>query len=445
MVRPFYALACGLLILCSLSPPPAVHAASAVADIAAHTHLGVATCSSSTCHGGTEIAGGSDVWLNEFSRWQEYDPHATAAWQALESEQGRAIARKLGIGDPTQAGECLDCHADNVPQDQRGDRFQLSDGVGCEACHGGAELWISSHADPSASHADNLAKGLYPTEDPVRRAELCLSCHMGVPERMITHRIMGAGHPRLAFELDTFTWMNPHYEVDDDYIERKGEFNGVRDWGVGQGVAADNLLETLLSERHGWNGIFPELVLFDCHACHRRMDGNRWAPRQGTGLGPGVVRLNDANLVMFRHVLAAVDRAAAERLLGATRDLHKATTIGREATFQAARRLRDELKAQLPRVAAHDFGPDSLGSILDSLLREAERGEYRDFAAAEQAAMAASSVVVAFETAKALEADRAAALQARVDALYATADDENAYAMGRFVDALRALRREAGP
>lgn len=444
MVRPFNALACMALVAAFVAPSGAARAASALDRIHEHVHLGVATCASSTCHGATEIATGSDVWLNEFSRWQEYDPHATRAWQALESDEGRSIARKLGIGDPTQAKECLDCHADNVPMDKRGERFQIADGVGCEACHGGAEQWISSHASPDSSHADNLAAGLYPTEDPVRRAELCLGCHMGGPDRMITHRIMGAGHPRLAFELDTFTWMNPHYEVDADYIERKGAFNGVRDWGVGQGVAADNLLETLVSEQHGWNGIFPELVLFDCHACHRRMDGNRWAPRQGTGLGPGVVRLNDANLVMFRHVLSAVDRGASDNLLQQTRALHRATTVSRDATFQAARTLRASIAAQLPRVAGHDFGPDSLGTILDSLLREAERGEYRDFAAAEQAAMAASSVVVAFETAQALEPAQAEALQARVDALYAAAGDENAYAMSAFVDAFRALRREAG-
>lgn len=439
MVRPLIALTWLLLF-----PAAGALAATAVEEISAHRHLGVATCASSTCHGATERATGSDVWLNEFSRWQEYDPHATAAFQALQGAEGQAIARKLGLGDATAARVCLDCHADNVAEAMRGERFQLDDGVGCEACHGGAEQWISSHADPGASHADNLARGLFPTEDPVRRAELCLSCHMGVPERMITHRIMGAGHPRLSFELDTFTWINPHYEIDEDYIARKGEFNGVRDWGVGQGVAADNALRILLSDQHGWNGIFPELVLFDCHACHRRMDGNRWAPRQGTGLGPGVVRLNDANLVMFRHVLAAIDRAGADRLLEQTRGLHKATTQGRDATAAAARRLRDELKAQLPRVAAHDFDGASLGAILDSLLREAERGEYRDFAAAEQAAMAASSVVVAFETARELDEARAEALRTRVDAVYAAADDGERYDMAAFVEALRALRREAG-
>ncbi|HET6604625.1 MAG TPA: multiheme c-type cytochrome [Xanthomonadaceae bacterium] len=418
-------------------------AADAVAEIAAHRHQGVATCSSSTCHGATQPFRDSNVQQNEFSRWQEYDPHATRAWQVLGSAEGQAIARKLGLGDATAARVCLDCHADNVPDAMRGERFQLSDGVGCEACHGGAEQWISSHADKSASHADNLARGLYPTEDPVRRAELCLSCHMGVPERMITHRIMGAGHPRLSFELDTFTWINPHYEIDEDYIQRKGEFNGLRDWGVGQGVAAANLLDILLSDQHGWNGIFPELVLFDCHACHRRMDGNRWGPRQGTGLGPGVVRLNDANLVMFRHVLAAVDTGAAQRIMERTRDLHRATTTSREATRLAAQQLRTDIGGLLPRVATHDFGPQSMSQILDSLLRDADRGEYRDFAAAEQAAMAASSVVVAFETAGSLEAERAETLRTRVDALYARAEDGERYDMQSFIAALRALRGAA--
>lgn len=432
-----------LLLLLALGSAPALVRAAAVDEIAAHEHLGVATCSNSVCHGASQVFKESNVWQNEFARWQEYDPHATKAYQDLQSAQGQAIAKKLGLGDATQAKVCLDCHADNVAVQMRGERFQITDGVGCEACHGGSELWISSHAHKGVPHADNLAKGLYPTEDPVKRAQLCLSCHMGTPERMITHRIMGAGHPRLSFELDTFTWINPHYEVDDDYIARKGEFNGVRDWGVGQGVAAANALDTLLDPAHGWNGIFPELVLFDCHACHRRMDGGKWAPRQGTGLGPGVVRLNDANLVMFRHVLSAVDRGAAARVLDETRALHKATTQSREATSGAARRLRDDVRALLPKVAAHEFGADSLGPILDSLIADGERGEFRDFSAAEQAAMAASSVIVAFETAKALEPARADALKAKVDTVYAKVDDANRYDMAAFVASLRELRRAA--
>lgn len=434
----------GCLLVLMVAFP--VWAGSAVEAIQQHRHMGVATCASSVCHGASQPFKESNVWQNEFARWQEYDPHATKALQALRSEKGQSIARKLGLGDATRAAVCLDCHADNVPEASRGERFQMSDGVGCEACHGGAELWLTSHAGKDVDHADNLAKGMYPTADPVRRAELCLSCHMGTPERMITHRIMGAGHPRLSFELDTFTWLPEvtHYQVDDDYIRRKGAFNGVRDWGIGQGVAAANLLDILLDPRHGWDGIFPELVLFDCLACHKPMASGRWGPRPGTGLGPGVVRLNDANLVMFRHVLAAVDRAASARIGELTRALHRATTEGRAQTEQAARRLAAEVRALLPKVAAAHWGADSLLPILDSLLADAERGEFRDYAAAEQAAMAANSVLAAYEASGALGEDRARQLRSRIDALYDRVKDEDRYEMAGFVAALRELRRAAG-
>jgi hypothetical protein len=260
---------------------------------------------------------------------------------------------------------------------------------------------------------------------------------------MITHRIMGAGHPRLAFELDTFTWLNPHYQVDDDYIKRKGDFNGLRDWGVGQGVSAVNLLDTLLDESRGWTGIFPELVLFDCHACHKPMSAGRWGPRQGTGLGPGVVRLNDSSLVMFRHVLAAVDAGAAQRVRDQTKALHQATVRDRPSTFAAGRALRDTISGELPKVAAYPFEAGTLRAILASIAADGERGEFRDFAAAEQAAMAVQSVVVAYQNLGALDQARADDLKARVDRLYNTVENEDSYAMSRFLDALKSVRSAA--
>ncbi len=417
--------------------------ASSVDEIARHKHLGVATCASSVCHGATQAFKESNVMQNEFALWQEFDPHATKAYQALSSAEGQAIARKLGLGDATGAKVCLDCHADNVPVAQRGEKFQITDGIGCEACHGGAEQWINSHADKGANHADNLAKGAYATEDPIQRAELCLTCHMGTRDRMITHRIMGAGHPRLSFELDTFTWLNPHYKVDEDYRARKGNWNGVRDWGVGQGIAATTLLDTLVDERAGWTGIFPELVLFDCHACHKPMNAGKWGPRQGTGLGPGVVRLNDSNLVMFRHVLSVVDKPASDRLFQMTRGLHQATLRDRQATFAAARELSASIRAELPKVAAYDFNAGALKPILSSLVADAERGEFRDFSAAEQGAMAVQSVVVAFQNAGSLDEQRSKLLQTRLDALYDTVANQDSYAMSRFLGALKEVRAAA--
>lgn len=433
---------CGIfliVILSALVPTIVSAASSAVSSIESHKHLGVASCSNSVCHGASQPFRDSNIQQNEFAIWQEFDPHAKA-WQTLGSDTSKAIARKLGIGDPAESKVCLDCHADSVGQDMRGERFQISDGVGCESCHGGSESWLNAHADKGVTHNDNLKNGMYPTDQPIARARLCLSCHMGTADRMITHRIMGAGHPRLSFELDTFTWLHPHYKIGEAWIKRKGEWNGVRDWAVGQGVAAENLLELLTDNKAGWKGIFPELVLFDCHACHQLMSGRTWGPRQGTGLGPGVVRLNDSNILMFRHVLAPVDKAAAARILEQVRGLHRATTESREATFAAAGKLRATIEALLPTVAAFNYGPDSLNAILASIEADADRGEFRDYAAAEQVAMAAQSVVVAFENDGKLDGDKTTQLRSRLDALYATIKDENSWSREKFKSALAALR-----
>jgi hypothetical protein len=426
------------VLLCAFG----AHAETAVEAIAAHKHMGVATCSSSVCHGASQPFRDSDIAQNEFAVWQEFDPHAKA-YQILQQPRSQEIARKLGLGDATKAKVCLDCHADNVATGDRGERFQIADGVGCEACHGGAELWLNAHADAKVTYADDLAKGMYPTADPIKRAQLCLSCHMGEKERMITHRIMGAGHPRLSFELDTFTWLNPHYKITANWIKRKGEWNGVRDWAVGQGVAAENLLGLLLDPKTGWQGIFPELVLFNCQACHKLMKGNNWGPRQGTGLGPGVVRLNDANLVTFRYALAPVDKAAAQRVFEQTRALHQATTQSRDATFAAARALNATLQSLLPKVAAYNYDAASLNPIFAAMLGDAQQGEFRDYAAAEQASMAAQSLVVAFENDGKLDKAHAAALHAKLDGLYATVKDEDRYSMAPFVAALKELRAAA--
>ncbi len=419
-----------------------IAAGAALPSAGTHKHLGVASCASSTCHGSVSKFRDSNVNQNEFALWQSEDPHAEA-YQLLTDERSRRIAQKLGLGNAHEADICLDCHADNVPAAARGEKFDLGDGVGCEACHGGAEQWLSSHASGQVSHEDNLAAGMYPTEEPMARARLCMSCHLGNKDQMITHRIMGAGHPRLAFELDTFTWLHPHFEIDPDYLERKGDLNGARDWAVGQGVAAATQLETLLDPEAGRDGIFPELVLFDCHACHRSMFGDRWEPRKSTGLGPGVVRLNDASLLMFRHVVTALDSGLGERLAGQVKDLHLATTRGHDETRVAARVLLDTIEGALPRVQAATFDGAMLKGILASILGDGERGQYRDYAAAEQAAMAVDSVILAFEGNGAIDSERAEAMRAQAQALFDATKDEENYRSAQFVAALKALESSA--
>lgn len=402
-------------------------------------HLGVASCASSVCHGSSQVFQGSNVRQDEFAVWQQVDRHAEA-FQVLYNDESKRIARNLGLESAHTADMCLDCHSDNIAPSLRGEKFQLSDGVGCEGCHGGAERWISAHTAEDATHERNVELGLYPLEDPVHRAELCLGCHLGAEDQLITHEIMGAGHPRISFELDTFTWLQPHYEIDQDYIDRKGNIDGVRDWAIGQGVAAKRALELLVDDDTGWNGIFPELVLFDCHACHEAMSAKDWAPRRSTGLGPGVVRLNDSNLLMFRHVMAQVSPDAAGAIERQTRALHLATTQGRGATISAANNLMNTIDSGLGNLRSYQFDSSDMSGIISSIVSWGERGEYRDYAAAEQVAMASQAVVAAFEAAGLLDEAQTNALYARIDQVTAAADNDEAYRPSRFTAALKELR-----
>ncbi|MGH8598693.1 MAG: multiheme c-type cytochrome, partial [Gammaproteobacteria bacterium] len=184
-------------------------------------YLGVVTCAGSTCHGAARPVTDSRVLQTEFLTWHREDQHAHA-YRALQSEEGRAIARKLGLDNAATAPECLNCHANFVAEDRRGKRFQLTDGVGCETCHGPASKWLGLHVTGEASRDDNIQAGMVRTDDPEIRATLCLSCHLGGENKFASHRILGAGHPRLSFELDTFSILQPaHFQLDADYRERK--------------------------------------------------------------------------------------------------------------------------------------------------------------------------------------------------------------------------------
>jgi hypothetical protein len=146
---------------------------------------------------------------------------------------------------------------------------------------------------------------------------------------------------------------------------------------------------------------------------------------------------------MFRHVLAPVDKGLAQRVFEQTRALHRATTESRDATFAAARTLRETIAGALPKVAAFNYDPASFDVILASIEADGARGEFRDFVAAEQVAMASQSVIVAFESDGKLDKARAGALHGKLDKLYDTVKDENNYSMSRFEASLKDLRSSA--
>jgi hypothetical protein len=357
------------------------------------THLGVSSCAGSSCHGALEPWTESTVVQNEYILWEEQDPHS-GAYKTLLTDESQRISRNLGLGRAEEEPLCLDCHADNVAPERRAKGFQMSDGVGCEACHGGAVDWLGQHISGKADHQANLRAGLYPTEDPEARARLCLSCHFGTKDRFVTHRIMGAGHPRMGFELDTYTWTQPaHFVVDDDYRARKGAIASVQVWAVGQAVAVESLLEAMLDPERNTDGIFPELVFFDCYACHHPMSNVRWAPRESHGIGPGIPRIYDANLIMMRVILDRTDAGMAAEVADKSKRLHQAALEGYDATTSAARDLKNAMEGAIDKLAAHTFTGADIAALMGGLIEMGLSGEYVDYAGAEQATMAASALL----------------------------------------------------
>ena len=350
-------------------------------------HLGVASCASSVCHGSLLERKATSVLQNEFVTWSRHDRHAMA-YQTLFSKESETIAKNLGLASAHEAKICLDCHADNVSSEFRGPAFDLSDGVGCESCHGGAQGWIDEHVAVSRTKNSKPYSGLYPSHETKAMARLCLSCHLGTQSKLANHQIMGAGHPRLSFELVTFLeLMPPHWLKDGDYEKRKGMTQHVEIWVVGQLQAARKTLELIEQHLVTSESIVPELVLFDCHACHHPMSEQRWAPfPMIDGVSPGALRINLAALGFLVPISSSIEPESGDQITELLKQLNRTVQKSRMVTSAVVRDLKgivDNLEKQL------DEGrPLSQRTLLHSLVDSAARGAFRDYALAEQAAMA---------------------------------------------------------
>jgi hypothetical protein len=283
--------------------------------------------------------------------------------------------------------------------------------------------------------------GLFPTDDPSERARLCLSCHFGNADRFVTHRIMGAGHPRLSFELETFTTVEPaHFKIDSDWEKRKRLWDGVKVWAIGQALAVSEMMDLLTDPKRGHDGLFPELVLFDCHACHHPMSDKRWAPRV-PGLGPGVVRLNDSSMLMVRAIAQVVDRPLGDRIASRMNQLQQTVTGGGDA-IGTARALKADVGQLTAELEQRTLTAVDMRGVLAALVDEGLNGQFRDYAGAEQATMAIGSVTNFMYQKGILKSARdinggLANLQAAV------ANDER-YSPGQFETALRNFRGSVG-
>lgn len=364
---------------------------------------GASSCAASTCHGGIEAWTGSNIMGNEFITWSRLDKHRKAHL-SLQSQQAKSIANKLGLAKPAnQTPACLSCHAQNPMLNTP----VSAEGITCESCHGNASKWLNSHK--ANSHQENIKNGMYPTNEPIAQAKLCLSCHLGTKEQFVTHRMMAAGHPRLNFEINTFTAIQPaHFRIDNDWRRRKGEYNPIKSWAIGQVIASQLILDSFADPKLGRDGIFPELVLFDCHACHRQISEKRGAPRWE--IGPGRIHLNDGHFLMLRAILKV---AAPAELAEFNQRISKlqiaiSSDYGTDVTAPEvmARDIARALDKYIPLINRQPIDNKQLAGIFLAVVEESSKGQYADPTGAEQAYMSISNLAAQLYKLGALKSER---------------------------------------
>lgn len=313
--------------------PPGSHAATGVVARPVQPPralLGAGSCTSSGCH--AAAVEGHAAWQSSYTVWAARDPHARAE-RVLHDPLATQIVALLATRDPSRppvpAHEhtaCIGCHATG--------RGPLAhEGVSCESCHGTAGDWLVAHTLPGWHTAGNTL-GMVDLADPFVCGQQCAGCHVGGPPtadglpREVSHDLIAAGHPRLAFELRSFKQAEPPHWRDrfSAMVAAKAEpgspnLDPLDEWALGRLGAVHVFLDQIARQtgastrpRPGATAdTWPEFTAFDCYGCHRppvaavdRGDGPPGAPRE-TPLG--TPRLEPLHWALLDLVLPA-DAAA---------------------------------------------------------------------------------------------------------------------------------------
>ena len=366
-------------------------------------YVGAGACSASNCHGSVVPRRDSKLSLqNEYITWYKQDRHAKA-YAALLDERSFKIARRLGMVAGGEAStwleraarpeRCLECHALNAPAAERGPKFDVRDGVSCEVCHGPAGGWIDRHTETGWTPERSIALGMIDTRDPARAAEVCLSCHLGSATRRVDHDLIAAGHPALAFELDTFAASLPAH-----WTEHEGNGGWFRagPWMVGQAVALREAARHLTRQVQvaGW----PDFAAYDCDACHHALrPESRW--RRDRGGMPGRPPWEESHYAVVSDLVRAVAPdlagpldAAVGRLDQLARQSRGGLELGGAA--EALATVADQLVLRARRTS---LGGEGAERVMRAVLSDAHDLAYDGFRTAQQVAWALDGLADARE------------------------------------------------
>jgi hypothetical protein len=259
------------------------------------------------------------IQLTEAKNWVFKDKHARAFTNVRDTDLGKQILKILGIEKLALAGQCTSCHSNPYWLKTNGGvedaRIVYKEsGVTCETCHGASSLWDTKHRSVSwraESPEIKAGLGMSDIRNPVTRAKICFSCHIGdvSQNRMVTHEMYAAGHPPLpSIELETFLEKMPRHwrTVEEKKMKPKEgstdatakerftnataffEVNGISESKyrrlesviLSSAVAfrtSVKLIEQQVEKSNKPGGpAWPELALFDCYGCHHDLKIPSW-------------------------------------------------------------------------------------------------------------------------------------------------------------------------
>ena len=398
--------------------------------------LGVETCGSSECHGSAERWRNATVLMKERLIWNT-SRHASA-YDSLRSKLGRKITRNLGLPNGENTEQCLSCHSTYVPNSQRGERFSLADGVTCESCHGPGGNFLSTHVYPSSTHEKNLSAGMTPTSEPDFRANLCLSCHQANKKNQFKHAYYGAGHPRLRFELETYSENLPyHYRYDSDYERRKGLVNGVNSWLVGQILSTIQTLD-YLEQAIAQAKFIPELASFECFSCHQNI--NRPYSRKNDSFEFGTPSVYSGNLLMIKAIASTFPNNRSKRLKQLINELMLPVSKKQEtlALIREIRLLVKQLKIEVPYQEYRLVGPKLIKNIVKFSNQEMEIS----YGKAEMIAMSLSSLITSASGQGYLESGSESIYEKSLDSLYKAVSNSLNFEEEDFKNSLKILQKK---
>ncbi len=331
------------------------------------TATGASSCSGSNCHSGGTPRPGEVFLATEWDLWWDRGQGSHfRAFKTLSSDRSERMAKILYGADAVarEAAQCRACHALDAPKERQGGRFDIEDGVTCEACHGRSEKWLGPHQNADQwrrkmTAQQREAAGFLDLRDVVRRAEKCLECHAGTEEKRASHALMAAGHPTITLDLATDLFSVPlHWKDRQSYLsESEGSWYHARVWAVGQAVALRESVRRLAVWAASDDP--PDLTLFECYACHHDLDESKnWRQRRGFEKTPGDPVWESSAALLSRPLmdmfLPDAQAAFVERLAV----LRKSVSIhgaDRSAVRQAAEELTAIADQLVAKVAACQF------------------------------------------------------------------------------------------